>query len=94
MAGELDVAIAGQRATILFLNDDVVFRFANFFSARQISKQSVPNPGSIGRFLDAGGISLKGQIGSGKPFELFPRPSFIIRWLSPTLRNLLSEVSR
>ena len=94
MVGELDVAIADQEATILFLNDRVIFRFASYTSALGMVNHAVPNPTSIGKLLSFSEISLSAQVGKRRPIELFPNPSIIVRWLSPPVREMVQAANR
>ena len=89
MVGELDVAIAGQEATILFLKDHVVLRFADYRSALAIVNHAMPSPEPIGKLLSFSEIGLRAQVGIRQPIELFPQPSLIVRWLSPAVREMV-----
>lgn len=89
MVGELAVAIADQHATIEFLGDHILFRFDDYRTARAIVSQPLPSLGPIGRLMSWSDTGLKAQIGKRKPIELFPRPSWIVRWLSSAVREML-----
>ncbi len=89
MVGELDVAIADQNATIEFLRDHVLFRFADYRTARAVLGQPMPSLEPIGKMLSWSKIGLKSQVGKRKPIELFPEPSWIVRWLSPAVREMV-----
>ena len=89
MVGELDVAIADQKATIEFLSDHVLFRFANYKTARAVVGQPMPSLGPIGKLLKWSEFGLKAQVGKRKPIELFPQPSWIVCWLSPAVREMI-----
>lgn len=91
MVGELDVAIAGQEATIHFLNDQVLLRFADYRSALAIVNQAMPNPKLVGKLLSFIEIGLRAQVGKRRPIELFPQPSLIVRWFSPAVREMVQE---
>jgi hypothetical protein len=88
MVGELDVASAGQTATIEFLRDRILLHFADYASARAISGCILPSPAAIGRLLSFGDIGLMAQIGNRKSVQLFPQPSWIVRLLSPAIREM------
>ncbi len=92
MAGELAVAIAGQEATVLFLNDQIVLRVSDFRSALAIVNRAMPNPEPIGKLLLFSQIGLKAQVGQRRSFELFPQPSVIVRLLSPLIRKMVRAV--
>ena len=89
MVGEIDVAIADQKATIEFLSDHVLFRFSDFRTARSIMSNPMPNLRQIGKLLSFGQIDLKAQIGSRKVIELYPRPNWVVKWFSPAIRSML-----
>ncbi len=89
MVGELDVAIADQKATIEFLSDHALFRFADYKTARTVVGQPMPSLGPIAKLLQWSEIGLKAQIGKRKPIELFPQPSWMVRWLSPAVREMI-----
>ena len=91
MVGELDVEIADQKATIEFLNDHVLFRFADYKTARAVVGRPLPSLVRIGRLLTWSEIGLKAQIGRRKPIELFPEPGWIVRWLSPAVREMTGD---
>jgi hypothetical protein len=89
MVGELDVAIADQKATIEFLGDHVLFRFADYKTARAVVGQPMPSLKPVGRLLSWSEIGLKAKIGNRKAIELYPSPSWIVRWLSPSIREMV-----
>ena len=89
MVGELHVAIADQEATILFLDDRVVLRFAGYKSALAIAKFALPSPARFGKLLSFSEIGLRAQVGKRRSIELFPSPSFIVRWLSRPVREMV-----
>lgn len=89
MVGELDVAIAGHRATIVFLSEQILFRFVDYKTARAIVNRPLPSLRPLGKLLSFSEIELKAQVGNRKPIELFPQPNWIVRWLSPTIRQLV-----
>ena len=90
MVGELDVAIAGQKATVHFLNDHVLLSFSDYKTAREIMKTPMPDLTLAGRLLSFSEIGLRTRIGRRKPFELFPQPSWIVRLLSPAVRGIFA----
>ena len=89
MVGELHVAIADQTATIEFLRDRILFHFADYATARVIVKRPLPSLAPLARLLSLSAIGLQAQIGNRKPIELFPRPSWIVRLLSPAVREMV-----
>ena len=92
MVGEIEVATAGQHATIVFLSDYILFRFPSLKSARVITGQPLPNLAVAGKLLALSEIALKAQIGDRKPVELFPKPSWLVRILSPAIRSMLGHI--
>lgn len=88
MVGELDVVIAGQKATIQFLNDHILLCISDYKTARKIIKTPMPDLSLAGRLLSFSETGLLTQIGRRKPFELFPQPSWIVRLLSPAVRGM------
>jgi len=94
MVGELDVAFAGQTAKIKFLRDQILLHFADFAKARVFANSPLPALAPIARVLAFSDIGLKAQIGNGKSHELFPRPSWLVRLLSPSVRQLVNASRR
>ena len=90
MVGELDVAVADRKATIKFLSDHVLFCFPDYRSAFAIVGQPRPSLKPIAKLLSFTGIGLKAKIGSRNPFELFPQPSWFVRWLNPAVREMVT----
>ena len=93
MVGVLDVAIADQKAKIEFLENHILFRFADYSTARAIMSQPMPSLDLIGRLLAFSEIGLKAKVGKRKPVELFPKPSWVVRWLSPAVRDMIQSNS-
>lgn len=89
MVGELNVAIADHKATIEFLSEQILFRFSDYKTARAIVIRPLPSLRPIGKLLSFSEIVLKAQVGKRKPIELFPQPSWIVRWLSPAIREMV-----
>ena len=89
MVGELDVAIAGHRATIEFLGEQILFRFPNYRSARAIATHPIPSDRALARLFVSNEIVLRAQVGQREPFELFPRPYWFVRWFSPAIRRMM-----
>jgi hypothetical protein len=89
MAGELDVTVAGHPMTIEFLGDSILLRFSDFVSSRSVMSQPLPSLRPIGQVLSTSEIVLRAKVGRWKPIELFPRSSWLIRWLSPAVREML-----
>jgi len=88
MVGELNVATAGHQATIEFRQDTIVMRFPNFRAAVAIASQPMPVGKETARLLAFVDLTLKAQIGSQRAFELYPKPSWIVRMLSPKVRAM------
>jgi hypothetical protein len=93
MVGVLDVTIAGHKVKIEFLGDYILFQFADYSTARSIMNQPTPSLKPIGKLLSFSQIGLKARVGRRKPIELFPQPSWIVRWLSPSIREMIGAVS-
>lgn len=91
MVGELDLLIAGQRASIEFLNDHAVVCFPSYASAFRVTRSPLPDLGLVGRLLKFGEIGLKARVGQKEPIELFPKPNLVVRWLSPAIRTLIGD---
>ena len=89
MVGEVNVAIAGQNATIQFLNDQIVLEISDYKTAWKIMKTPMPNLSLAARLLSFSEIGLMTRIGNRKPVELFPEPSWIVRLLSPSITGML-----
>lgn len=90
MVGELDVAIADQKATVVFQNDQIVFCFSDFKTVRRFVNRPLPNLRPVGKLLAFTEIALKLQVGKRKPIALFPRPNWVVRWLSRAIREMNS----
>ena len=90
MVGERDVAIAGQTATIEFLQDRILFHFADYATARAIVNRPLLSLARIGGLLSFCEIGLQAKVGKRKPVELFPQPRWIVRLLSPAIREMVS----
>ena len=89
MVGELDVAIAGHKATIEFLGEQILFRFPNYRSARAISIRPLPTYRPLAQLFLSNEIVVRAQVGQREPFELFPRPNRFVRWFSPAIRRMV-----
>ena len=89
MVGELDVAIADQNATIEFLGDQILFHFQDYATARAVTNRPFPSLALVGKLLSIGELRLQAQIGKRKPIELFPQASWIVRLLSPAIREMM-----
>ncbi|MFT5299694.1 MAG: hypothetical protein ACI87E_002258 [Mariniblastus sp.] len=88
MVGELDVTIADQNATIEFLGNQILFRFQDYATAWSISNRPLPSPSIVGKLLSFGELKLRAQIGKRKPIDLFPQAGWIVRMLSPAIREM------
>jgi hypothetical protein len=91
MVGELDVAIADQNATIEFLGDQILFHFQDYATARAVTTRPLPSLSLVGNLLSFGELRLRAQIGKRKPIELFPQASWIVRMLSPAIREMVKS---
>ena len=90
MAGEIDVAIVGHDAKLVFLGDHIVLRVADYLTAVAIMRTTTPDLIPLGKLLAFSETGLKVHVGNRKPMEIFPNPSRIARWLSPKIRELVS----
>ena len=79
MVGVIDVAIADHKAKVEFLSDHVLFRFADYSTARAIMSVPMPSLNPIGKLLSFAEIGLKAQVSKRKSVELFPKPSWVVR---------------
>lgn len=89
MAGELDVVLAGRRAKIEFLGDEIIFRVADYRTAMAFLQRPLPPSGIVGKILTHGQMELKARVGNRKPVRLFPDPGWILRLLSPSVRAMV-----
>ena len=89
MVGDLDIVVADRKMNIEFLSDHVLFRFADYSSAREIMRQPLPSLKLIGKLLQFSQIGLHAKIGNRSQIELFPKPNLLVRWLSPAVREML-----
>ena len=62
MVGELDVAIADQKATVVFQNDQIVFCFSDFKTVRRFVNRPLPKLRPVGKLLAFTEIALKLQV--------------------------------
>jgi len=74
--------------TIDFLSDRIVFRFADYRTAGKLQKFSLPNVRLLSRVLRFSGQRVLAKVGKRKEVELFPKPSWLVRLLSPQVRRL------
>merc|ERR1712188_9439 len=88
MAGELDVTIVGHAARLIFQSDHITLRCADVRTAFAIARAPTPNLGPLGKLLTFSELRVLASVGNTKPFEIFPNPSRVIRWLSPRVREL------
>jgi hypothetical protein len=91
MAGEIDVAIAGHVAKLMFFGDRIVLRFADYRSAVALMRIPTPDLKILGKLLAFSNIGLMAHVGNRKPREIFPNPSRITRWLSPKVRAIIGS---
>ena len=88
LAGSIEATCAGQEMVIDFLRDRIVFRLPNLQSARKLRQSPTPDPVLLARLLQFSEQRVLVKIGNMKEQELFPKPSWIVRLLSPQLRRL------
>ena len=67
----------------------MVLRIPSFRMAGKMQQVVLPNPEVLGRVLRFSEQSVFAKVGSRKEFEIFPKPSWIIRVLSPQLRKIV-----
>jgi hypothetical protein len=88
MAGEIDVTIVGHAAKLIFQGDHIVLRCADVRTAFAIMKAPTPDVKPLGKLLSFSEIGLVAHVGKRKPFEIFPNPGRVTRWLSPKVREM------
>ena len=93
MVGELDVAIADRKMTIEFLGDQIMLCFPDYASARAVMGQPLPSLSPVGKLLSFSQIGLRAKVGKRHAIELFLRPSWFTKLLSPAVREML-EVAK
>lgn len=91
MAGEIDVTIVGHVAKLMFQGDRIALCCADLRTALAILKVPTPNMKLLGKLLLFSEISLFAQVGKRKPLEIFPKPGRVARWLSPQIRDMMSN---
>ncbi len=91
MVGALRLETAGHNATIDFEEDAIVVRFYDLRSAIAMMGQPLPNLSLPGKLLKFSEIRLSVQLGTGKHLELFPKPHWIVKFLSPAVRSMISD---
>lgn len=89
MVGELNLAIADQNATVEFAGDEISLYFPDYKTAREMMRHPMPSLKLLGRLLSWSELRLKARVGERKPFELIPDPSWIVRLLSPAIREII-----
>ena len=72
-----------------FERDRIVLIFPNFRAAGKMQQVVLPKPELLGRILRFSEQNVFAKVGSRKEFEIFPKPSWIIRVLSPQLRKIV-----
>ena len=90
MAGEIDIAIVGHDAKLVFSGDHVEFRVADYLSAVAFMRTPTPNLKPLGKLMAFSETGLKVHIGNRKPIEILPNPNRIARWLIPKIREIAS----
>ena len=89
LVGSIDATCADQKAVIDFEGDRVVLRIPSFIMAGKMQQVILPYPEVLGRVLHFSGQSVWAKVGSWKEFEVFPKPSWVIKVLSPQLRKIV-----
>ena len=89
LVGSIDATCADHAAVIDFKGDHVLIRFPNYRAAGKMQQTVLPNPVLLARVLRFSEQAVFIKIGSRKEIEVFPKPSWIIRVLSPQLRRFL-----
>lgn len=84
-------AFTGHQATIDFLSDSVVLRFPNFRAAAAMASVPESKLLTLGGILSWSELRLMAQIGQRHPFEVYPRPGWIVRLISPSVRRMLKK---
>ena len=74
--------------TIDFLKDRIVLRFPNYQAASKLGRSPLPNQALLARVLRFSDQRVLANVGNFKELELFPRPSLLVRLLSPQVRRL------
>lgn len=92
MVGELNVAIAGQPATLEFAGDLIRLHLKDYQSAWRVHRTPFPDVSGWGRWLAKSGFQLQLRIGRSKSLELFPNPHWALRLSSPVARALSADV--
>ena len=91
MVGALVLETAGHNATVDFEEDSIVVRFADLRSAIAMVGQPLPDLSLPGKLLKFAEIRLSVQLGNGRYMELFPKPHWIVKFLSPAIRTMISQ---
>lgn len=89
MVGELTLATTNQSIKIELSGETIRLILADFSTAWGVSKQPLMNVSTLRQLLSSAGLTLQLQVGGRKPIELFPKPSWILRLLSPLVRELV-----
>ena len=89
MVGGMDLETAGQNLTVKFLGEEILLCFGDLKAAREIIGQPMPSLRLIGKLLSFSELRLKAKVGERKPIELFPEPSWVVRLLSPAIREMV-----
>ncbi|MDG1512526.1 MAG: hypothetical protein P8R31_12575 [Mariniblastus sp.] len=88
MVGEIDIAVVGHDAKLVFLGDHIVFRVTDYLSAVAFMRTPMPDLKPLGKLMAFSETGLKVHIGKRKPIEILPKPSRIARLLSPKVREI------
>lgn len=94
MVGEVEVTVAGQRGILFFREDRVIFHLPSFSAARVILRQPIPSLRWLHHGLSFVEIAVHAQIGNRQPVALFPKPSWIVRFLLPAKAAKISGETR
>jgi len=90
MAGSVEANSSGHSTLIQFDGKRILFRIADFRSARKLQATPIPGPALVRQLLSFADLEVYAQVGKRKKTELFPNPGWVVRLLSPQLRRLLN----
>jgi hypothetical protein len=93
MVGEINVAIADQDFKVKFLGKDILLCFPNYRSAGKLAASAGLGMSFSCKLLEISQGSLFAKIGS-KAFELWPKPSWLIRCFFPGFGKMVRGLSR
>ena len=89
LAGTVFLTVSGHETTLDFQGRELILKVSSLRSALAVARMDFPLAGMLGTLLRTTRVRVSGKISDRVVGELFPQPGRLVRWLSPTIRQML-----